>query len=96
MSREIRNLIAWFIVFCWCVALFVLGGCAHYEAEIRPDGSGYVSIWSTREFPDGMETSYKDFRFKANSVAGGMTMQDVLDMARFLEAKGIPLAPIGD
>lgn len=66
-------------------------GCAHYKAEIHPDGSGKVNIWSTREFPEGMKTSYKDFHFEANSVQGGITIQDVINMAEYLKSAGVPI-----
>lgn len=92
-AQASRNLIAVLIVIVFLALLLVLGGCASYEAEIRPDGSGWVKIRSTREFPEGMKTSYKDFTFEANSVQGGLSMQDVVSLANFLVAKGIPLAP---
>lgn len=95
-GRLARNLIAVLIVVVVLALMVVLGGCvAHYEAEIRPDGSGWVNIWTTREFPEGMKTRYKDFEFEANSVQGGLTMQDVVNLATFLKAQGIsvPGAP---
>lgn len=96
-ARELRY-VAYIglMILLLAVLLITLPGCARYKVTINPDGSGSLDILSWRKFPDGLETRYKDFYFKANSVGGGLSMEDVFGLARYLEEKGIPLAPTGE
>ena len=61
-------------------ATVLMGGCARYKVVIHPDGSGELSIWSGREFPEGLETNYKDFKFRAGSVRGSDNIDAIRDI----------------